>query len=245
MTESISETIGQTADAVTHITLRFELLSAATFGRGEGVAGLVDQEVEHDEYGLPYLRGRTLRGLLTEEIEGVLYALERSGRHEMWREAKRRLIGESGRMLDDETGILSIGDARLPENLRRLLACAVDSGSSRVTRAALLDTLTAIRRQTAMTPEGAPDPASLRAMRVVLRGLMSGNELIPLIFESPLAFDRPPTPRDLALLAAAALAWRRAGTGRNRGRGRLRAWLNDDAQTLAWFTVFQQEVTRK
>jgi hypothetical protein len=245
MTESIGETSGQTAEAVTHVTLWFELRSAATFGRGEGVAGLVDQEVEHDEFGLPYLRGRTLRGLLTEEIEGVLYALERSGRHELWGEAKSRLIGESGKMLDDETGILSVDDARLPENLRQLLACAINRGSSRITPSALLDTLTTIRRQTAMTPEGAPDPASLRAMRVLLRGLISGNELVPLRFESPLVFDRPPKPRDLALLAAATLAWRRAGTGRNRGRGRLRAWLNDDAQTLAWFTVFKQEVTGK
>ena len=33
----------------------------------------------------------------------------------------------------------------------------------------------------------------------------------------------------LALLAAATLAWRRAGTGRNRGRGHLRADLHDQA----------------
>jgi len=40
--------------------LNFTLLSDTTFGRGEGVPGLVDEEVEHDRYGLPYLRGRTL-----------------------------------------------------------------------------------------------------------------------------------------------------------------------------------------
>jgi hypothetical protein len=28
--------------------LRIQLLSDATFGRGDGVAGLIDQEVEHD-----------------------------------------------------------------------------------------------------------------------------------------------------------------------------------------------------
>ena len=43
--------------------LKMLLLSDTTFGRGDGVAGLIDQEVEHDPNGFPYLRGRTLKGL--------------------------------------------------------------------------------------------------------------------------------------------------------------------------------------
>ncbi|MGH2768963.1 MAG: RAMP superfamily CRISPR-associated protein, partial [Actinomycetota bacterium] len=42
------------------------LLSDATFSFGEGAAGEVDVEIAHDEYGLPFLPGRTLRGLLRE-----------------------------------------------------------------------------------------------------------------------------------------------------------------------------------
>ena len=59
--------------------LTFTLLSDATFGRGEGIAGLIDREVEHDRFGLPYLRGRTLKGLVSEEADNVLFALERPG----------------------------------------------------------------------------------------------------------------------------------------------------------------------
>lgn len=47
-------------------SIKIKLLSDTTFGRGDGVAGLVDQEVEHDQYGFPFLRGRTLKGLLSE-----------------------------------------------------------------------------------------------------------------------------------------------------------------------------------
>ena len=32
--------------------LKIKLLSDTTFGRGDGVAGIADQEVEHDSYGL-------------------------------------------------------------------------------------------------------------------------------------------------------------------------------------------------
>lgn len=61
---------------MTAYKLQFDLRSAATFGRGDGVAGLVDEEVEHDGDGLPFLRGRTLKGLLAEECANILYALE-------------------------------------------------------------------------------------------------------------------------------------------------------------------------
>jgi CRISPR/Cas system CMR subunit Cmr4 (Cas7 group RAMP superfamily) len=56
-------------------TLKIKLLSDTTFGRGDGVAGLVDQEVEHDRYGFPYLRGRTLKGLLSEECDNLIAVL--------------------------------------------------------------------------------------------------------------------------------------------------------------------------
>ena len=59
--------------------VRLELLSAATFGRGDGVAGLVDREVEHDSNGFPFLRGRTLKGLLAESAEDLVFALEHQG----------------------------------------------------------------------------------------------------------------------------------------------------------------------
>ena len=47
-------------------TLHMELLSDATFGRGEGTAGQVDTEVEHDEFGIPYIGGKAVRGLLRD-----------------------------------------------------------------------------------------------------------------------------------------------------------------------------------
>src|SRR5262245_16997945 len=220
------------------LILRFELLSAATFGRGDGLPGLVDREVEHDRYGLPFLRGRTLRGLLAEEMENLLYGLgvdraqRQSGEKEKkWNDAGDRLLGIGGRMTD-EIGVLRVGDAQLPEGVRRLIAVSLEENNSRLTPTDVLEAVTAIRRQTAMTPFGAPEPASLRAMRVVLPGTQ---------FEAPLLFDQAPSARERALLAATALAWRRAGTGRNRGRGRLRAWIQDDEWMRTHLAIFEQE----
>jgi hypothetical protein len=221
------------------LSLRFQLLSAATFGRGDGLPGVVDREVEHDQYGLPFLRGRALRGLLAEEMHSLLYSLGVEGDqrkdNERWKRSRDRLLGAERRMAD-ETGILHVGDACLPERLRELIAESIDEKKGEITRSHILESLTAIRRQTAMTAFGAPEPASLRAMRVVLRGT---------VFESRLTFDAKPEPLDKALLAATALAWRRAGTGRNRGRGRLLAWIEDDGWMLEQFDLFREEVARQ
>lgn len=213
--------------------LQFELRSAATFGRGDGVAGLVDEEVEHDADGLPFLRGRTLKGLLAEECANILYALEVQRRSNKWRQIAYRMFGRPGSTIED-TGTLRVGDARLPDSLRTAIKMAVRNGE--LSADEVLESLTAIRRQTSMNEYGAPEKGSLRSLRVVLPGT---------VFEATLDFAEEPDERTLALLAACILAWRRAGSGRNRGRGRLQAWLldsNDVDITERYFCVFAGKV---
>jgi CRISPR/Cas system CMR subunit Cmr4 (Cas7 group RAMP superfamily) len=52
------------------------LISDSAFGRGDGVIGVVDSEVEHDKAtGLPIIKGRTIKGLLVESCADLLYAI--------------------------------------------------------------------------------------------------------------------------------------------------------------------------
>jgi len=195
---------------MTPTAIKITLKSAATFGSGSGVPGLVDREIEHDAQGFPFLRGKTLKGLLAESAENVVFALEKINSKTNWRKAKDELFGTSGRGLE-ERGSLHIGDAQLPAELR---AAAKDWSKDDV-----LYSLTGIRRQTSINEDGGPDHATLRSMRVLLPGV----EL-----EAPISFDRPLEPEQLHLLTAAVLDLRRAGTGRNRGRGWLKAELLGD-----------------
>lgn len=203
--------------------LRLELLSDATFGRGDGVAGVVDAEVQHDEVGLPYLGGRTLKGLLGAECADIVYALGlalHSDQAARWQAAEERLFGRSGAALTGEA-TLRVGAARLPDDLRLALLADIRSDrSDRPTPTDILETVTALRRQTAMDEEGTPLENTLRTMRVVLRKT---------VFWATLDFLAEPHEDDLALLAACVKAFRRAGMGRNRGRGRVAAELYDAA----------------
>lgn len=206
--------------------IRITIKSAATFGRGDGVAGLVDREIEHDANGFPFLRGKTLKGLLAESAENIVFALENAAR---WREAKDALFGKPGRG-SIERGSLHLGDARLPEGLRHELREELKANS--LTPDDVLYGLTGIRRQTTMNPFGAPEHASLRSMRVLLPGV---------VLEADLHVDNP-TEDQLSLLTAACLDLRRAGTGRNRGRGHILVELDDDGTTHEYFEKFSQAV---
>jgi CRISPR/Cas system CSM-associated protein Csm3 (group 7 of RAMP superfamily) len=195
---------------MTPTAIKITLKSAATFGSGSGVPGLVDREIEHDAQGFPFLRGKTLKGLLAESAENVVFALEGDDEKSQtlpWHQAKKALFGTGGRGLE-ERGSLHIGDAQLPAELR---AAAKDWSKEDV-----LYSLTGIRRQTSINEDGGPDHATLRSMRVLLPGV----EL-----EAPITFDQDLTPQQLHLLTAAVLDLRRAGTGRNRGRGWVKAEL--------------------
>ncbi len=213
--------------------LTFTLLSDATFGRGEGIAGLIDREVEHDRYGLPYLHGRTLKGLVSEEADNLLFTLEQMGRLTAeWTAARQMLFGRPGSATADR-GRLRFGHAELPaavltavrHPVNNAVNGPVNDADQDSKRMLVLESLTTVRRQTAIETDGehygVPAEGSLRTMRVILRQTPFESRLLSEVELEKQSFE-------LALLAAAVLAFRRAGTGRNRGRGRLEADLLDD-----------------
>ncbi|KAB8321190.1 RAMP superfamily protein [Tolypothrix campylonemoides VB511288] len=221
--------------------LKIKLLSDTTFSRGDGVAGLIDQEVEHDAFGFPYLRGRTLKGLLREECDNLVAVLA-VGRPPDWLEVANALFGIPGSDIDT-IARMHVGDACLPEDLRQAVALQFEQeeyqGEKRMlTTADILSSLTTFRRQTSINPQnGAPTEGSLRSSRVILRNLCFCSQLI-----------LNPKPTDdlnkmMALFAASTLALRRIGSGRNRGRGHVQCtlWQGTQEVTPQHLRYFEQE----
>lgn len=219
---------------MTTVNLHLTLLSETTFGRGDGVVGLVDQEITHDPVtGLPFLRGRTLKGLLVEECANILHSVQKinSPQKQDLRKAASFLFGEPGSHLQDDAN-MRVGMAQLPAELRTAVATAV--ATQKWTKEEVLNSLTAIRRQTAVdNTTGIPQTGSLRAMRVLLRK----TELV-----ARLEFTQTPDETALALLAACAASLHRAGTGRNRGRGRMRVVLENEETMANHLAHFEQAV---
>ena len=51
--------------------IEIELMSEAIFGSGQAVPGYLDLDILHDEYGIPYFKGKTFKGKLREELQAV------------------------------------------------------------------------------------------------------------------------------------------------------------------------------
>jgi len=196
--------------------LRMELRSDSAFGRGDGIAGLVDSEVEHDaRTGLPYIKGRTVKGLLVESCADLLYALESGGNPASaeYVSSAKKLFGVPGSTLED-TGCLHIGPALLPDDLRQRVR-----SSTRYSPQQILEAFTTIRHQTAIDEtRDTPKDGSLRATRVILRDTF---------FYSNISTIKPLTSSDLQLLAACAAGIKRGGLNRTRGLGWLHVELID------------------
>ncbi|MFN6540719.1 MAG: RAMP superfamily CRISPR-associated protein [Nostoc sp. EkiNYC01] len=207
------------------LQLKIKLLSDTTFGRGDGLAGLVDQEVEHDRCGFPYLRGRTLKGLLSEECDNLIILLQ-GDIQKHWVDVKNKLFGIPGSVLETMS-IMHIGDACLPNNLREAVSSQMQKEQeeeNKLTITDILNSLTTIRRQTAINSEsGSSDRGSLRSARVVMRDRPN----TPPRFTAHLFFDQEPTADMKALLGVGVLALRHLGSGRNRGRGHVQCSLCD------------------
>jgi hypothetical protein len=196
--------------------LQIELLSDATFSRGEGTAGIVDTEVEHEDRGMPFIGGKTVRGLLRDSWLSMCQHFPSLA------EAADRVLGRSQAI--DESCRLRIGDAVLPATIQAAVRRAAEREDRPLTPGVILDGFTSIRHQTAEDREtGAPEITTLRSSRVVLRGF---------VFESRLSWldDYHPTAADVRLLALCALATCHGGLLRNRGRGHIQMTLDGDPE---------------
>jgi hypothetical protein len=201
--------------------LRITLRSDSAFGRGDGIAGLVDTEVEHDaRTGFPLIKGRTLKGLLVEACADWMYALQIGSNPALptLEASAKKLFGVPGSTLDD-MGCLHVGAAQLPADLRQFIES--ENATSPPEKKPypppwILESLTTIRHQTAVDPtSGKPKDGSLRSTRVVLRGTF---------FDAPLHSTEPLGDVDYEVLAACAAGVKRGGQNRARGLG----WLQVD-----------------
>lgn len=196
--------------------IRIELLSDTTFSRGEGTAGVVEVEVDHDELGLPFLGGKALRGLLHDSWLSMASAFKDL------QTSAERIFGKDFDLA--ESSILRIGDAVVNAETRKWIQGAEYRRENPVSPSMVLQALTDIRYQTAEERKtGAPAKTTLRSVRVLMRTLTLDS---PLFWLDSTLKDKDDVFRCLALVL---LATRHAGLGRNRGRGHIRLTLDGDA----------------
>lgn len=197
------------------LRLEIALKSGLCAGSGAGRPGIVDREVAFDRYGLPYLAGRSLKGLLRDAYRdlpaGLLHGLP----------PVDEIFGETGAVF---SGSIDVGTARLTDFSRLsswLRTVYADQRLARtIRRDDAMEYYSEIRHQTAIDREsGAPLDNTLRATRLVRPGLtLQAAVTLP---------DEHTT-----ALALAAAGLKQIGTSRTRGLGEVDCSLWDERHNL-------------
>ena len=193
--------------------IKIELMSDLCAGSGYSYAGVIDSDVSYDEYGLPFIPARRLKGCMRETAKLVCP------------DAVEELFGKTG---DNGIRGMILGNARIEkydfisEELEKL-KITKQKESSYLTPQNILKMYTGIRAQTKLCPDtGVAERNSLRYTRVVgqydpLKSKMS------LCFYAKLEFEDAYEEQ----LRRVAKATRNMGMNRNRGLGSVRCSLVD------------------
>jgi CRISPR/Cas system CSM-associated protein Csm3 (group 7 of RAMP superfamily) len=181
-------------------TITIELLSYWHIGSGQSRGGEADALVLKDVHGLPYVPGRTLKGLFREAVQTLE---DLSEKENVLADITQKLFGGSakeGAERGAKEGQLIFEDARLPEDVHAWLAQKVNTSQ----RLQLFDLFS----QTALTEGQAKDKA-LRMIEVC----------VPIKLKAKVATEQD-TQNWFPILERAAGLIRSLGSHRRRGLGR-------------------------
>ena len=217
--------------------LQIELRSDLCAGSGYSYAGVIDSDVCYDEYGLPYIPAKRIRGCLRGTLEECLYSLYTS-------EQVKGLFGEAG---SKSASNLVVGNARikgyqqLVDDLKNLRARK--NGAKFYGTQEILGRFTNVIGQTKIQENGTAKDNTLRYTRVVNRISPLSNLGDSLVFEAKIAFpacqeqkfeegEESSSAVDYReMLENAALATRHIGLKRNRGFGNVKCSLVENRET--------------
>lgn len=180
------------------ITLKSDLC----MGSGYSYAGIVDNDTSYDEYGLPYIPAKRLKGCIRETIETMLYRIYSA-------EEVEKVFGKKG---SNCGAVLKIDNAYIKgsDKIRVFLSQNPQFGSQDI-----LSRYTRINGQTRMN-DGVAEKGSLRYIRVVDHYSPTADE--ELVFEADFSCDSD----DWEMIEKGAEATRHIGLKRNRGLGNVR-----------------------
>lgn len=185
------------------VKLKMELLSDVVFGNGISVPGGEDISILCDEYGFPYYKGGTMKGIFREEL--IRYLGWTMNDKKEIEEKVNLLLGKSGDSdLNDGRKII-FSDFQLSESVKQKMLDEIGSENPQI----ITNALSHIRAFTKLSEDGMTEHGSLRNLRCVNKGLYFYAEVIC-----------PPQEEKLVLEVLQMIKW--IGTMRNRGFGKVR-----------------------
>jgi len=219
------------------IKMKVELISDTISGSGEGFGAIIDTDCQYDEYGIPFISAKRIKGTLRNSLNDLLEMPAVSKANNFVDEADREKVldtvfGKKGSM---QSSSIAISDF-VVENYdlaKSWFSYLIDQYPNIFSSETILSTFTNIRTQTEIE-NGIAVPHSLRTSRAVNKGLK---------FMADITIEKEDEKIE-ELLALACANLRRIGTKRNRGLGDIQCELIGDIVPTA-ISKFEKELEPK
>ncbi len=183
-------------------TIKVDLLTDTLLGSGQSVPGIIDTDVKYDEYGIPYMEAKTLKGHIGEQMRWLVQIVpEMKGVH------VDELLGSSDQDGDKKSGKLHFSVLKLQKGIETRLKSAIDEKV--FTKNELLESLTTMYVYTGLDENGIADDHTLRKARMIVKGLE---------FEAVIHTDEL-TEEEEKLFVMSVLAMQHIGTYKSKGKG--------------------------
>lgn len=147
--------------------IRMELLTDVIFGNGLSIPGAEDISVLCDEYGFPYYKGGTFKGVFREELNRYLEWTGRDREHLL-----EILLGRSGDTALENGRKLIFSDFQLSDKAKEQVLKEIGENKEKV-----LECVTHLRTFTSIEDDGVVKEGSLRNCRCVNKGLFFYSEV--------------------------------------------------------------------
>ena len=196
------------------------LKSDLCVGTGESLGSLIDTDICYDNYGLPYIPSKRLKGLLREAFIEYSEWSETKEEYDKLQEIGKKLFGTEGA---NNSCNLKIDNAYIEEYEKIIndINNVEDTYKKYLSKQRVINSNTSIRYQTAVDLEtGVAKENSLRSMRVLDKGIK---------FLSNIECE---TEEEMNLLKPIVQLVNHIGTHRTRGFGEVICMLQDDEMNI-------------
>lgn len=216
-----------------NLCIKIETLSESIFGNGQSATNFIDLDILHDEYGIPYFKGKTFKGKLREEVEEIVKIIKENTKKDLSNYVDD-IFGKQGEGFESLTNF-KLSNYTIKQDIKEYLIYGEEKNM--FTKQDVLDALTEVRSFTSMDEKGITKKGSLRQARVIKKGLK---------FYVDIHCIRDMKPMEKYIIAAGVSSLRHLGAMESRGKGYVKCKLyeNNKDITELYLNSLEKEVSK-
>ena len=182
--------------------VKIKLLSETMLGSGMAVPGVVDNDIKHDNSGLPYMNAKTLKGHIREQME----FLKRFDKNYSDVDINE-LLGSDDKDSEKKLGKVKFSEVSMSQPVKEAIKEAVNNGQ--LSKTEVLNSITVIYTRTRINEFGVAEPHSLRKERELKKNLMLETKI----------HTEELTEKEIKILYESVKALKHIGMHKSKGKG--------------------------